>query len=298
MTPPRNKEFPCPPTSAPPCRAASRSAAKSRSIAWASAPCGSRERGIWGPPADRAEALRVLKRLPELDIDLIDTADAYGPEVSENLIREALYPYKGLVIATKGGLTRPGPERWTSNGAPEYLAAAARKSRERLGVKTIALWQLHRIDPAVPAKAQFEAVKSLMDDGVIAHAGLSEVSVKEIEAARKVFPVATVQNRYNLADRESEDVLDYCEKNAIGFIPWFPLSAGALTGSGGVLDKIAAAHKVSQGAIALAWLLKRSAVMLPIPGTSKTHHLEENMAAAGVKLSDEEFTLLDRAGRK
>ena len=167
----------------------------------ASAPCGSPEKGIWGPPADPAEALRVLKRLPELDIDFIDTADAYGPDVSENLIRETLYPYNGLLIATKGGLTRPGLERWNPNGDPEYLVSAAHKSRDRLGVKTIALWQLHRIDPGVPANAQFEAVKSLLDDGVIAHAGLSEVSVKEIEAARKVFPVATVQNRYNLADR-------------------------------------------------------------------------------------------------
>jgi pyridoxine 4-dehydrogenase len=254
--------------------------------------------GIWGPPKDRAESIRVLKRLPELDIDFIDTADAYGPEVSENLIREALYPYKGLVIATKGGLTRPGPERWDSKGDPDYLVKAAHKSCERLGVKTITLWQLHRIDPNVPAKAQFDAIKSLLDDGVIQHAGLSEVSVKEIEAARKVFAVVTVQNRYNLADRESEDVLDYCEKHEIGFIPWYPLSAGALAAPGSVLDKIAASHKVAPGAIALAWLLQRSPVMLPIPGTSKVKHLEENMAAAGIKLSEEEFQSLDRAGRR
>ena len=254
--------------------------------------------GIWGPPKDRAESIRVLKRLPELDIDFIDTADAYGPEVSENLIREALYPYKDMVIATKGGLTRPGPERWNSNGDPKYLVDAAHKSRERLGVKSIALWQLHRIDPNVPAKDQFAAIKSLLDDGVIAHAGLSEVSVKEIEAARKVFPVATVQNRYNLADRESEDVLDYCGQHEIGFIPWYPLSAGALAGPGSVLDKTAANHKVAPGAIALAWLLQRSPVMLPIPGTSKVKHLEENMAAAAIKLSEEEFQSLDRAGRR
>ena len=253
--------------------------------------------GIWGPPKDRAESMRVLKALPELGIDFIDTADAYGPEVSENLIREALFPYEGLVIATKGGLTRPGPERWTPRGDPEYLVNAAHKSRDRLGVKSIALWQLHRIDPGVPQKEQFLAIKSLLDSGVIAHAGLSEVSVKEIEAAREIFPVATVQNRYNLVDRESEEVLDYCETHQIGFIPWFPLSAGALAEPGRVLDKIASAHKVSPGAIALAWLLERSPVMLPIPGTSKLNHLQENMAAAGVRLSPEEFKSLDQQTR-
>jgi pyridoxine 4-dehydrogenase len=254
--------------------------------------------GVWGQPADKAESLRTLKRLPELGVDFIDTADSYGPDVSENLIREALYPYQGLVIATKGGLTRPGPGQWIPNGDPKYLVDAAHKSRERLGVETIALWQLHRIDPNVPAGEQFAAIKSLLDDGVIANAGLSEVSVAEIEAARKVFPVATVQNRYNLVDRASEAVLDYCEKHAIGFIPWFPLAAGDLSAPGGILDKIAHAHKVSPGAIALAWLLKRSPVMLPIPGTSKVKHLEENVAAAEVNLSDEDFELLDREGRK
>jgi pyridoxine 4-dehydrogenase len=254
--------------------------------------------GIWGPPQDRAESLRVLKRLPELGIDFIDTADAYGPEVSENLIREALYPYKGLLIATKGGLTRSGPDRWSPDGNPDYLIKAAHRSRERLGVESIALWQLHRIDPGVPREAQFAAVKSLLDDGVIQHAGLSEVSVAEIEAARKIFPVATVQNLYNLADRKSEGVLEYCEKHDIGFIPWWPLAAGDLAKPGGVLDKIAANHKAAPGAIALAWLLKRSRVMLPIPGTSKVKHLEENMAGAGVKLSEEEFQSLDREGRR
>ena len=254
--------------------------------------------GVWGQPADKAQALAVLKRLPELDIDFIDTADSYGPEVSENLIREALSPYTGLLIATKGGLTRPGPNNWVPNGNPDYLVNAAHQSRDRLGVKTIALWQLHRIDPNVPAKAQFDAVKSLLDDGVIAHAGLSEVSVADIEAARKVFPVATVQNKYNLVDRQSEAVLDYCQTHNIGFIPWFPLAAGDLAAPGKALDKVASAHNVSPGAIALAWLLKRSPVMLPIPGTSKVHHLEENMAAAGVKLTDEEFAALDRAGAK
>lgn len=254
--------------------------------------------GVWGPPQDKAEALRTLKALPGLGVDFIDTADAYGPEVSENLLREALYPYPGLLIATKGGLTRPGPGSWTPNGDPKYLVAAAHKSRTRLGVETIALWQLHRIDPKVAAGEQFAAIKSLLDDGVIAHAGLSEVSVAEIQAAQKVFPVATVQNRYNLVDRQSEAVLEYCEKHAIGFIPWFPLAAGDLSKPGGSLDKIAHAHNVSPGAIALAWLLKRSPVMLPIPGTSKVKHLEENVAAAEINLSDEDFNFLDREGRK
>jgi aryl-alcohol dehydrogenase-like predicted oxidoreductase len=254
--------------------------------------------GVWGPLQDKAEALRTLEALPELGVDFIDTADAYGPEVSENLLREALHPYKGLLIATKGGLTRPGPGSWTPKGDPKYLVAAAHKSRERLGVETIALWQLHRIDPKVPAAEQFAAIKSLLDDGVIAHAGLSEVSVAEIEAARKVFPVATVQNKYNLVDRASEEVLDYCEKHNIGFIPWFPLAAGDLSKPGGILDQIGHAHKASPGAVGLAWLLKRSPVMLPIPGTSKVKHLEENVAGAEVTLSDEEFNSLDREGRK
>jgi aryl-alcohol dehydrogenase-like predicted oxidoreductase len=254
--------------------------------------------GIWGPPRDKAEALRTLKRLPELGVDFIDTADSYGPEVSENLLREALFPYKGLLIATKGGLIRPGPDRWTPNGNPKYLVEAAHKSRERLRVETIALWQLHRIDPRVPAGEQFAAIRSLLDEGVIANAGLSEVSVAEIEAAQKVFPVATVQNRYNLVDRESETVLDYCEKHAIGFIPWYPLAAGDLAEPGGPLDKIAHDHKASPGAVALAWLLKRSPVMLPIPGTSKVKHLEDNVAAAGITLSDEEFRSLDREGHR
>jgi aryl-alcohol dehydrogenase-like predicted oxidoreductase len=218
--------------------------------------------------------------------------------VSENLIHEALYPYKGLLIATKGGLTRSGPDRWTPKGDPQYLVSAAHKSRERLGVDSIALWQLHRIDPGVPRDEQFAAVKSLLDSGIIRHAGLSEVSVGEIEAARKVFPVATVQNRYNLVDRQSEAVLDYCEKHTIGFIPWYPLAAGDLAEPGGPLDKIAQTHKVSPGAIALAWLLQRSPVMLPIPGTSSVRHLEENMAASSIRLSDEEFKSLDREGRR
>jgi pyridoxine 4-dehydrogenase len=253
-------------------------------------------RGIWGEPADRAEALRVLKRLPELGVDFVDTADSYGPDVSEQLIREAIHPYRGIVIATKGGLTRTGPNIWTPLGRPEYLIQQAHKSRRNLGVETIDLWQLHRIDSKVPRKEQFDAIRSLIDDKVIRFAGLSEVSVEEIEAASKVFPVATVQNRYNLADRDSEAVLDHCEKKGIGFIPWFPLAAGELAGPGSVLAATAKAHGATPGQVALAWLLKRSPVMLPIPGTSKVAHLEENVAAAALTLSDAEFAALDKAG--
>ena len=255
--------------------------------------------GVWGEPADRDEALRTLRRLPELGVHFIDTADSYGPEVSEKLIREALYPYKDLLIATKAGFTRPGPDRWMMNGRPEYLIQQAHRSRELLGIEQIGLWQLHRIDPRVPANEQFAAVKSLLDEGVIRHAGLSEVSVADIEAARKVFPVATVQNHYNLVNRQYEDVLDYCEANGIGFIPWYPLAAGDLAQSGDPLDHIARLHKdkATPSQIALAWMLKRSKVMLPIPGTSKVKHLEENVAAAQIMLSDEEFTVLDKAGR-
>jgi pyridoxine 4-dehydrogenase len=253
--------------------------------------------GIWGPPKDKAEALATLRRLPELEVDFIDTADAYGPDVSENLIREALHPYKGLLIATKGGLTRSGPNQWVSKGDPDYLVSAAKKSRERLKVETIALWQLHRIDPDVPRDEQFAAIKSLLNDGVIAQAGLSEVSVEEIEAARKVFPVATIQNRYNLVDRGSEAVLAHCEKHGIGFIPWFPLAAGDLAKPGSLLDGIAKKHKATPAQIALAWVLKRSPVMLPIPGTGKVKHLEENVAAADIVLSDEDFKALDKEAK-
>jgi pyridoxine 4-dehydrogenase len=254
--------------------------------------------GVWGPPRDKAEALATLRRVPELGIDFIDTADAYGPDISEDLIREALYPYDGLLIATKGGLTRSGPNQWSPKGKPEYLIEAAKKSRERLKIDTIALWQLHRIDPRVPRGEQFAAIKSLLDDGVIAQAGLSEVSVADIEAARKVFPVVTVQNEYNLVTRKSEDVLNYCEKHGIGFIPWFPLAAGDLAKPGSLLDGIAKKHGATPAQIALAWVLKRSPVMLPIPGTGKVKHLEENVAAAAIVLSDEEFALLDKEGRK
>jgi aryl-alcohol dehydrogenase-like predicted oxidoreductase len=254
-------------------------------------------RGIWGDPEDRSEAIATLKRLPDLDVNFIDTADSYGPDVSEELIREALHPYSGILVATKAGLARTGPSQWVSLGRPEYLIQQAHTSRRRLGVETIGLWQLHRIDSKVPRDEQFGAIKSLISAGVIRHAGLSEVSVAEIEAAQKAFKVATVQNRYNFADRSSEDVLDYCEKHGIGFIPWFPLGAGDLAKAGSALDAIAHAHGATPGQIAIAWLLQRSPVMLPIPGTSKVAHLEENIRAAEIKLTPAEFTSLDYAGR-
>ena len=254
--------------------------------------------GVWGEPENRAEALRVLKRLPELGVDFIDTADSYGPNVSEELIREALAPYPGMLVATKAGLTRSGPNQWSSNGRPEYLVAQAQASRRRLGVEIIDLWQLHRIDPRVPRDEQFAAVKSLIDTKVIRHAGLSEVSVADIEAAGRVFKVATVQNKYNLTDRASEAVLDHCERKGIGFIPWYPLAAGSLARPGGALDRVAKTHNATPGQIALAWLLKRSPVMLPIPGTSQVAHLEENAAAAEIALSAAEFEELDAAGRR
>ncbi len=245
--------------------------------------------GIWGPPKDRAEAIRVLRRLPQLGVNFIDTADSYGPDISEELIREALHPYDGLVIATKAGFTRSGPDRWTVNTRPAHLKEAARKSLKKLGVERITLWQLHRVSGALPAEEQFGAVKDLIDEGIVQHAGLSEVSVAEIRAAQKFFPVATVQNHYNMASRESDDVLDYCEKNGIGFIPWYPLAAGDLAEGGGVLDRVARAHEATHAQIALAWLLRRSPVMLPIPGTSKVKHLEQNVAASAINLTDEEF---------
>jgi aryl-alcohol dehydrogenase-like predicted oxidoreductase len=203
--------------------------------------------GIWGPPADKPEAIRTLKRLPELGINFVDTADSYGPDVSEELIREALHPYQGMLIATKAGLTRSGPSAWEPDGRPDYLRREALKSCKQLGLEQIGLWQLHRIDPKVPRDEQFGAVKSLLDDGVILHAGLSNVSVADIEAASKVFEVATVQNRYNLVDRGSEDVLDYCEAHGIGFIPWYPLASGRLAQGGSLLERVAMAHRASPG---------------------------------------------------
>lgn len=253
--------------------------------------------GVWGPPKDKAQAMATLKRVPELGVNFIDTADAYGPEISENLLCEALYPYDGILIATKGGLTRSGPNIWSPKGDPDYLIGAAKRSRDRLKVKKIDLWQLHRIDPDVPRNEQFAAIKTLLDEGVIAQAGLSGVSVEEIEAARKVFPVATVQNRYNLVTRNSENVLDYCETHGIGFIPWYPLAAGDLARPGSLLDGIAKKHKATPAQIALAWILKRSSVMLPIPGTGKVKHLEENTAAADIVLSEKDFATLDKEGR-
>ena len=253
--------------------------------------------GVWGEPADRAEAVRTLKRLPALGVDFIDTADSYGPDISEELLCETLHPYKGIVIATKGGLTRTGPNQWIPVGRPEYLIQQAHKSLRNLGVEHIDLWQLHRIDPKVPAGEQFDAIKQLIGEKIIRFAGLSEVSVTDIEAASKVFKVATVQNRYNLVDRGSEAVLDYCEKHGIGFIPWFPLAAGDLAKPGTVLDTLAKKHRAAPSQIALAWTLKRSPVMLPIPGTGKVAHLEENVAAAEITLSDEEFAALDKEGK-
>jgi pyridoxine 4-dehydrogenase len=253
--------------------------------------------GIWGEPGDRAEVIRTLKRLPELGVNFVDTANSYGPDVSEKLIREALHPYQGMLVATKAGLARPGPNNWVPNGRPDYLIAEVHKSLKQLGLEQIGLWQLHRIDPKVPAAEQFGVIQSLLKQGLIRHAGLSEVSVADIEAASKVFEVATVQNRYNLVDRGSEAVLDYCEKHNIGFIAWFPLAAGDLAKPGSLLNEMAAKHKASPSQIALAWVLKRSPVMLPIPGTSKVKHLEENVAAANITLSNDEFAALGAAGK-
>ena len=248
---------------------------------------------FWGPPRNHAEAIRVLQRLPQLGVNFIDTADSYGPDVSEQLIHEALHPYDGLLIATKAGFTRHGPHDWRVNCRPDHLIACAHKSRRLLGVDQIGLWQLHRIDSRVPQGEQFGAVKQLLDDGVIRHAGLSEVSVAQIKAASKVFRVATVQNSYNLGDRDSDDVVDYCEANGIGFIPYYPLGDGQLAQPGGPLDRLAKAKGCTVGQIALAWLLRRSPAMLPIPGTSQVSHLEENVAAAAIALTDAEFAALD-----
>ncbi len=253
--------------------------------------------GIWGEPEDRDEALRVLKRLPELDVDFIDTADSYGPFVSEDLIAAALAPYGKSVIATKGGLTRSGPNVWEQVGRPEYLRQCVLMSLRRLKLERIDLWQLHRIDAKVPRDEQFGVIADLQKEGLIRHAGLSQVSVEEIAAAQKHFKVATVQNLYNLTDRSSEAVLDHCEAEGIGFIPWFPLASGNLAKPGGVLDAIVHKTGATPSQIALAWVLKRSPVMLPIPGTSKVKHLEDNVAAAGITLSDEDFTALDAAAR-
>jgi pyridoxine 4-dehydrogenase len=243
--------------------------------------------GIWGEPADRAEAVRVLRRAVDLGINFIDTADSYGPGVSEAIIAEALHPYPtGLVIATKGGFDRSGPNQWIENGTPEHLRSACEGSLRRLRLERIDLYQLHRIDPKVPVADQLGTLKDLQVQGKIKHIGLSEVSVRQIEHARTIVSVVSVQNRYSIADRGSEDVLDYCEKEKIGFIPWFPLAAGRVSGAEGPVSRVAARIKASPAQVALAWLLARSPVMLPIPGTSRVAHLEENVAAAGLKIDE------------
>jgi aryl-alcohol dehydrogenase-like predicted oxidoreductase len=239
----------------------------------------------------------VLRRLPELGVNFIDTADSYGPDISERLICEALHPYRNMFVATKAGLTRSGPNEWSPVGRPEYLRQQALLSLRRLGVERIDLWQLHRIDPKVPRDEQFGAVKSLLDDAIVAHAGLSEVSVADIEEASKYFPVATVQNRYNVFDRKSEDVLDYCEQHGIGFIPWYPIGAGKLGEKGSDLEKVAQEHRATVRQIALAWLLARSPVMLPIPGTSRVAHLEENVASAAIELSGKDVNALNQVAQ-
>ena len=254
--------------------------------------------GIWGPPEDHDAAVAVLKRLPELGVDFIDTADSYGPNVSEELIREALGAdgtYGDVTVATKAGLTRMGPGEWLPVGRPEYLRQCCVMSLRRLGLEAIPLFQLHRIDAKVPREEQFGVLKELQDEGKVRHLGLSEVSVEEIKAAQDVFEVTTVQNLYNLANRGAEDVLDYCEEQGIGFIPWFPLAAGDLAQPGGPLAEAAAKHEATPGQVALAWLLHRSPVMLPIPGTGSVEHLEENVAAAELKLDDDEIEAIDAA---
>ena len=252
--------------------------------------------GIWGPPEDPDEARRLLRRVVDIGINLIDTADSYGPEVSENLIAEALHPYSnGLVIATKGGLLRTGPGEWPRDGRPEHLREACEGSLRRLKVDRIDLYQLHAPDPEIPYEDSVGALKELQDEGKIRHIGVSNVSVEQLDKARGLVEVATVQNRYNLTDRSSEDVLEACEQAGIGFIPWFPLATGSLAEPGGVLDEVAHTHDATPGQVALAWLLVRSRVMLPIPGTSSIEHLEENAAAAELTLSDEERDAIARA---
>jgi aryl-alcohol dehydrogenase-like predicted oxidoreductase len=246
--------------------------------------------GIWGPPKDEAEARRVLKRAIELGVDFIDTADSYGPDVSEQLIGSTLYPYpKGLVIATKAGLTRQGPDQWRPDGRPEYLRQEAEKSLKNLRLDRIDLYQLHRIDPRVPVEESLGALKDLQAEGKVRHIGLSEVSPQEIERARKTVPIVSVQNRYNLLDREHEPTLEYCEKHGLGFIPWFPVAAGKLAKGSGALAELAKRHGASVAQISIAWLLHRSPVMLPIPGTSSVKHLEENVAAGNLKIDEKEW---------
>ncbi|HUY64023.1 MAG TPA: aldo/keto reductase [Acidimicrobiales bacterium] len=251
--------------------------------------------GVWGPPKDPDEALRVLRRAAELGVDFVDTADSYGPHVSEELIHKALHPYTDMVVATKAGLVRTGPARWHPVGRPEYLRQQCEMSLRRLGVERIDLFQLHRIDPKVPAEEQFGLLAELRDEGKVAEVGLSEITVSDIEAATAVVPVVSVQNLYNLSDRKSEAVLKHCQGAGIGFIPWFPMASGELATPGGALDKVASALGATPAQVALAWLLHRSPVMLPIPGTSSVGHVEENCAAAELTLDDEQMAALDAA---
>ncbi len=252
--------------------------------------------GIWGPPADHDTAIAVLRRSGELGVDLIDTADAYGPDVSEDLIREALHPYDGIVIATKGGLTRQGPDAWEPVGRPAYLRQCVQMSLRRLGVERIDLWQLHRIDPHVPADEQFGVIADMQREGLIRHVGLSEVTIQDVIDAQRHFPVVSVQNLYNVADRSAEPLVDHCEQHGIGFIPWFPLGGRGLAQDGSALTMIAARLGATPGQVALAWLLQRSPVMLPIPGTGSIAHLEENCASADLVLDDATVSELDALG--
>src|SRR6266704_4376233 len=250
--------------------------------------------GIWGWPPDRTNALKLLRRATELGVDLIDTADAYGPDTSELLIAEALHPYpKGLVIATKGGLTRPGPGEWVPNGRPEHLKQAVEASLKRLRLERIDLYQLHTVDPKVPMEESLGALKEMQDVGKIRHVGLSNVDPDEIARARKIVPIVSVQNRYNIEDRKSENVLTYCENLNVGFLPWFPIGGGGGLKPENPLNAAAKAHRVSVVQVALAWLLERSHVMLPIPGTASLAHLEQNVAAAKLKLTPEEWKAID-----
>jgi pyridoxine 4-dehydrogenase len=251
-------------------------------------------KGIWGPPKNRDEAIRVLQRAVDLGVNFIDTAYSYGPHVAEQIIADALYPYPGVTIATKGGLERPGPDQWVENGRPEVLRRNLEESLQRLRLERIELWQLHRIDPKVPEQEQLEAVREFQREGLVRHVGLSEVTVAQIERARKVLPIVSVQNLYNVTDRKWEDEVAYCEREGLAFIPWFPLSAGALEHS--VLNRIAERHGASVFQIALAWLLEHSPSMLVIPGTSSVGHLEENVTAAEIKLTKQDMRELDDLG--
>ena len=254
--------------------------------------------GIWGEPKDIDGANKVLRRAVEAGVNFIDTADAYGPDVSERLIGEALAPYaKGVVIATKGGLTRQGPNEWLPVGRPEYLNQQVEMSLRRLKVERIDLWQLHRIDPKVPVEDSLGVIKKLQEQGKIRHVGLSEVKPKEIDRARKVIDIVSVQNQYNLSDRQHEDVVDYCTKHNIAFIPWFPVASGKLAKPGGKLDTAAKTHNTTVSQLSLAWLLQRSPVLLPIPGTTSVEHLEENIAAADVKLSADEWKAVEHSAK-